>query len=108
MLHRVIWEDHNGKIPWDCIIHHKDGDSSNNDISNLECVKARDHLRTFHNGAYINRKNIKTKCERCGNMFLASRKGALRCESCKCSGNIKFYNMFCDLDPYGIEEPPFL
>jgi hypothetical protein len=48
LLHRVIWEAYNGKIPWDCIIHHKDGDWNNNDISNLECILARDHLHNCH------------------------------------------------------------
>ena len=44
-LHVAIWEYYNNTtVPNDCCIHHIDGDVFNNDISNLECVKRRDHL----------------------------------------------------------------
>jgi hypothetical protein len=45
-LHRIIWSDHNGPIPAGSIIRHIDGNSSNNEISNLECVNKEEHLRT--------------------------------------------------------------
>lgn len=44
-LHRAIWERHNGPIPEGMEIHHKDEDTFNNDISNLECVDAIEHQR---------------------------------------------------------------
>ena len=45
---RKIWEDHYGKIPVDedgrtYEIHHSDGDRTNNDISNLQCVSINEH-----------------------------------------------------------------
>ena len=43
-LHRVVWEFHNGEIPKGCHIHHKDGDRSNNQIGNLECLQALCHI----------------------------------------------------------------
>lgn len=43
-LHRVVWEYHNGEIPKGYHIHHKDSDRSNNNINNLELVKAKEHL----------------------------------------------------------------
>jgi len=43
-LHRAIWEHHNGPIPSGHHIHHIDGDPTNNDINNLECVSPRDHI----------------------------------------------------------------
>ena len=43
-LHRVIWEEVNGKIPKGFHIHHIDGNPLNNDISNLECLSAQDHI----------------------------------------------------------------
>ena len=46
LLHRVIWSDHNGPIPPGSIIRHKDGDSLNNEISNLERVDKNQHLKT--------------------------------------------------------------
>lgn len=42
-LHRDVWEFHHGPIPDGMHIHHIDGDTGNNDISNLECVPERDH-----------------------------------------------------------------
>lgn len=43
-LHRAVWEFYNGPIPDGCHIHHIDGDIDNNDISNLECITAAEHL----------------------------------------------------------------
>lgn len=43
-LHREIWKDHHGAIPEGHHIHHKDGNPLNNDIANLECLPAFDHL----------------------------------------------------------------
>lgn len=44
-LHRAIWEHHNGPIPEGWFVHHKDGDSLNNDIQNLELVTQSGHAR---------------------------------------------------------------
>ena len=50
-LHRVIWENHNGKIPTNYDIHHKDGDKTNNRINNLELYSKSEHTRLFgHKG----------------------------------------------------------
>ena len=43
-LHRVVWEYHNGEIPNGHHVHHVDQDKTNNQISNLECVPASEHL----------------------------------------------------------------
>lgn len=43
--HRYVWELNYGKIPDGYDIHHKDGDKSNNDISNLELITRSDHMR---------------------------------------------------------------
>ncbi|RPI53705.1 MAG: HNH endonuclease [Deltaproteobacteria bacterium] len=39
-----MWELNNGKIPEGCCIHHKDENTLNNDISNLELKKAGKHM----------------------------------------------------------------
>lgn len=44
-LHRAVWGHHFGVVPADCHIHHVDGDSGNNDPSNLECLPAEVHRR---------------------------------------------------------------
>jgi ribosomal protein L37AE/L43A len=43
LLHRHIWEFHNGEIRKGHHIHHKDGNFLNNDISNLECLESKVH-----------------------------------------------------------------
>lgn len=43
-LHRVMWETVYGPIPPAHHVHHKDGNHSNNEITNLECIPAFDHL----------------------------------------------------------------
>lgn len=48
-LHRQVWEDQYGKIPDGYQIHHKDGDTANNDISNLELLENSEHQR-LHGG----------------------------------------------------------
>lgn len=53
-LHRAVWEYYNGEIPKGYHIHHIDGDIDNNDISNLECISASEHL-SMH--AKKNREN---------------------------------------------------
>ena len=43
-LHVAIWEFYNKKrVPKDYEIHHKDGNTFNNDISNLECISRIEH-----------------------------------------------------------------
>lgn len=44
-LHRVIYEEHFGPIPQGWIIHHKDGDITNNDPSNLQAMTRSEHNR---------------------------------------------------------------
>jgi len=48
-LHREVWKDHHGEIPDGHHIHHKDGDPTNNDIENLECVTPKEHLERHDN-----------------------------------------------------------
>jgi DNA-directed RNA polymerase subunit RPC12/RpoP len=43
-LHRAVWEYYHGEIPEGFHIHHKDGDRSNNNISNLVLLEGSDHL----------------------------------------------------------------
>jgi hypothetical protein len=47
LLHRDVWEFHNGPIPKGFHVHHIDGDTSNNSIENLEMLEANAH-RELH------------------------------------------------------------
>lgn len=42
-LHREVWKHHHGDIPDGHLIHHIDGDPTNNDIDNLECITPTEH-----------------------------------------------------------------
>ena len=46
-LHRKVWEFFKGPIPKGFHIHHIDHDRDNNDISNLDCISAREH-NSYH------------------------------------------------------------
>lgn len=43
-LHRDVWTVAFGEIPRGCHIHHKDGNTKNNALDNLECIPASIHL----------------------------------------------------------------
>ena len=42
-LHRDVWEFHHGAVPEGHDVHHIDGNTLNNDISNLECIDENAH-----------------------------------------------------------------
>jgi len=54
--HRVIVEESLGRRlePWE-IVHHKDGDQSNNNLDNLEVLEFGEHTTLHHTGARKNR-----------------------------------------------------
>lgn len=45
LLHRAVWEYHNGPIPEGYEVHHKDKDRSDNDIENLQMLPESEHRR---------------------------------------------------------------
>lgn len=55
-LHRYIWEYYNGEIPEGYHIHHIDGNKANNDIDNLELIKATKHAELHGLDRYRNDK----------------------------------------------------
>ena len=49
-LHEEIWKSAHGRIPKGSHIHHRDGNSLNNALENLECLDAGMHLSLHHRG----------------------------------------------------------
>ena len=47
-IHRACWEAHHGPIPTGYIIHHINGDPTDNRVENLACMTNGEH-RTLHN-----------------------------------------------------------
>lgn len=54
-LHRLIWEAYNGELSEDMVIHHIDGDKTNNRIDNLKALSNSDHI-SLHNEGNEGRK----------------------------------------------------
>ena len=66
-LHREVWAFHNGPIPAGHDVHHKDENTENNDISNLECLTKSDH-------GHRHKPRRERTCATCGVLF--SRKSS--------------------------------
>ena len=65
-LHRYVYESHYGKIPdGDYVIHHKDFNKDNNDISNLQLLTRGEHTK-IHESTRPKREYI---CQVCGSKF---------------------------------------
>ena len=58
--HRHIWEQSNGPVPSGYVIHHKDGNKTNNIISNLELLSKRKHDSISSIARWDDIKNNKT------------------------------------------------
>lgn len=65
MEHRIVWEEHYGKIPEGMQIHHIDGDKTNNNISNLQLVTTIEHKR-LHEGCVVKENVWYKPCKVCG------------------------------------------
>lgn len=44
--HRLVWEEANGPLPSGWIIHHKNGDKTDNRLENLEALDKTGHAKT--------------------------------------------------------------
>ena len=110
-LHKEVWKQSHGEIPEGYHIHHRDGDSTNNDISNLTCLCPRDHAlqhpesirlavehaKAWHSSeagrawhvkhaikTFAARKPERLYCEHCGSGFETKKRGNTKYCSSKC------------------------
>ena len=68
LLHRVVMENHLGRLLDKTeIVHHKDGNKKNNDVSNLEVMTASEHAS--HHGRMVGRKYAIVICPNCNKVF---------------------------------------
>jgi hypothetical protein len=80
-LHRVVWAEANGVIPWRHQVHHKNKDRGDNRLENLECMHVTDHMRLH--GREPKKKSNRSfgpaECTECGKAFEKTRPTSLRC-----------------------------
>ena len=72
LLHRVVMENHiNRLLEPNEIVHHKDGNKHNNDISNLELMDSKEHNRMHSSKG---RNIVELVCPFCGKIFLREKR----------------------------------
>ena len=59
LLHRAIWEAANGEIPPGFHIHHRNNDSTDNRLENLDVQSKAAHFLTHHDPSLSGRKGGK-------------------------------------------------
>ena len=57
LMHRDVWEYHNGEIPDGFDIHHKNGDRTDNRIENLEMIEKSEHGKIHSHEWHYGDKN---------------------------------------------------
>jgi hypothetical protein len=96
LLHRLVWEDAHGPIPDGYVVHHRDGDSLNNAVDNLELLPRGEHIGHHKKGrpaAYADpdvpskrskamwakRQPRDVECVACGTIFQSTGMRAMFC-----------------------------
>src|ERR1035437_725645 len=99
-LHRQIWIDNFGEIPEKFHVHHKDGDTFNNELSNLALISPSDHASKHAKEperVTMSRKNIK-KANIASKVWHASKEGKAwhKEHAKKIWDNPKTYTKICE------------
>lgn len=93
LYHRIVMENHLGRIlNLNEVVHHIDGDKFNNNISNLQLMNCKDHVKLH--GLKHGRKYVLLKCPECDTLFEIEYKNSFLCKkttasfcSRKCNGS---------------------
>ena len=87
--HQIVYEKHYGPVAAGLLIHHIDGDRTNNAPENLVALTMRDHMRTHSAGWSLRDSVWWHRCTRCGvwdmeQGFYVSRSGKVDnlCKPC--------------------------
>ena len=107
LMHRVVMENQIGRLLTnDEVVHHIDGNKSNNDISNLQLLTNAEHAK-LHADRHP-RKMVLLKCPQCGKEFEITKNESFLQKNnkypCTCCSNTcrgKFYKQIqmCGVTP---------
>ena len=88
--HVYIWVLHFGDVPEGYVVHHKDGNPHNNDISNLEIMQRAEHSRMHRINSHLTsatKEKLSSAAKRSWNMRLSTvPQGFSIC--CKCHATL--------------------
>lgn len=93
LAHRVIMENHLGRLlNTNEVVHHKDGNKKNNELSNLELMDAKEHIK--HHVNERGKTMCEIKCPQCKIIFsrpkntthIGKKIGSYTCCSSSCRG----------------------
>lgn len=92
-LHVYLYSKYVGEIPEGYHIHHKDGNTLNNSLDNLECVHRSEHIKKhlYENGNTLKDKHIR-KCDECGSEYESIRSKYCS-DKCRAKKNMRKSNM---------------
>jgi len=71
----AVWEIYRGKIPKGYVIHHKDGNRSNDRLYNLQLMKRSEHTRL-----HFTKSKIKVNCKNCGKVLFVHQWRINKCK----------------------------
>lgn len=85
--HRLVWIKAYGEIPKGYVIHHIDGDKTNNSLDNLECLPLSEHSRIHQLGNHMS-EETKEKLSKAIKQYYDNKykdipEGYLICNKCK-------------------------
>lgn len=84
-IHILEWVKHNGEIPKGMIVHHKDENKMNWNISNLELLTRAEHIRKHKEIVHRKGVLVRAKKDNIVKLFDSIQDAAIFCNTYPCS-----------------------